>query len=55
MGLQGYMNLLDFFGVYGTICKETGAAFRWALPSNRDVASTSWGSSVHKGGLKHSD
>ena len=37
--LQGYMNLLDFFGVYGTICKETGTAFRWALPLHRAVVS----------------
>ena len=26
--LQGYMNLLDPFGVYGTLCKETGTKFR---------------------------
>ncbi|CAK0782935.1 hypothetical protein CVIRNUC_006130 [Coccomyxa viridis] len=34
----GYMNLLDFFGVYGTICKETGAAFRYpGLPKTYRV------------------
>lgn len=26
--VQGYMNLLDFFAVYGTLCKETGTPFR---------------------------
>ena len=46
MGLQGYMNLLDFFGVYGTICKETGAAFRWALSLSRDGTNRSWGQSL---------
>ncbi|CAL5220375.1 g2379 [Coccomyxa viridis] len=25
----GYMNLLDFFAVYGTLCKETGTPFRY--------------------------
>lgn len=26
--VQGYMNLLEFFAVYGTLCKETGTPFR---------------------------
>ena len=27
--VQGYMNLMNFFAVYGTLCKETGTPFRY--------------------------